>query len=365
MMVVHVNFVNEPIKLRDIWNFLKENLMRNYEPHENIRIDEQLFPYRGRTKFTQFIPSKPAKYGIKVWWACDSKIKYPLQGKLYTGKGDGEEREVNQGENVLLQLANRYNNTGRTIVADNFFTTLTGIKQFARIGLSFAGTVQSNKRFLPEEVKKNASRPLISTVFGFHDNLVSLCSYVPKKNKVVNLLSTVHYSKNCEGEAMKPEALLFYNANKAGVDCMDQMVVHFTTKRPTKRWTYAFFCNMLDVMALAAYCFCKEIDGLNENDARRKFLITLSNTLVRANIENRMNNIHVIKNFTSHVAIESFFGKSIKLPTNGVSKGKRDCRLCLQGEERLRRKPRFSCSTCSNAVCQKHSKIEYTCFAII
>ena len=53
--------------IRDVWNFLNENLVRNYEPHENITVDEQLFPYRGRTKFTQLIPSKPAKYEIEVW----------------------------------------------------------------------------------------------------------------------------------------------------------------------------------------------------------------------------------------------------------------------------------------------------------
>ena len=81
--------------IRDIGNFLNANLAKNYAPHENITVDKQLFPYRGRTKFIQFISSKPAKYGMKVWWACDSKSKYPLQGKLYTGKGEGAKREVN------------------------------------------------------------------------------------------------------------------------------------------------------------------------------------------------------------------------------------------------------------------------------
>lgn len=79
--------------IRDIWNFLNENLAKNFDPYETIAIDEQLFPYRGRTKFTQYIPSKPAKYGIKIWWACDSKTNYPLQGMLYTGKLDGQERK--------------------------------------------------------------------------------------------------------------------------------------------------------------------------------------------------------------------------------------------------------------------------------
>lgn len=91
--------------IRDIWNYMNENLAKNYSPYENITIDEQLFPYRGKTKFTQYISSKPAKYGIKIWWACDSKTKYALLGKLYTGRQEGNERETNQGENVILQLA--------------------------------------------------------------------------------------------------------------------------------------------------------------------------------------------------------------------------------------------------------------------
>lgn len=219
-------------------------------------------------------------------------------------------REVNQGENVLLQFANRFRGTGRTIVADNFFTTLEGAKLLANIGISFVGTIRANKRCIPDEMRKSSSRPVFSSLFGFHDK-VSICSYVPKKNKVVNLLSTVHYTTNCEGEAKKPEAILFYNANKAGVDCMDQMVTHYTCKRPTQRWTLAFFCNMLDVMALAAFCICKEVDKLDKPSARRTFLNTLSKSLVLANVENRMSNIHVTKNFSTRSAFEAFFGHPI------------------------------------------------------
>ncbi|XP_025415575.1 piggyBac transposable element-derived protein 4-like [Sipha flava] len=167
--------------IRDIWNYMNENLAKNYSPYENITIDEQLFPYRGKTKFTQYIPSKPAKYGIKIWWACDSKTKYPLQGKLYTGRQEGNERETNQGENVMLQLAKSYSNSGRTIIADNFFTTLEGAKRLTKIGLAFVVTIRSNKRCIPEEMRKHPSRPVLSSRFGFNDNLVSICSYVPKK----------------------------------------------------------------------------------------------------------------------------------------------------------------------------------------
>lgn len=171
-------------------------------------------------------------------------------------------------------------------------------------------------------MKKTPSRPVQTSLFGFHEQLVSICSYVPKTNKSVNLISTVHYSKICKGEAQKPEAILFYNQNKAGVDTMDQMATHFSTKRPSKRWTFAFFCNMLDIMALAAFCVCREIDGLSRNDARRTFLTTLHNTLVLPNIENRMNNVSVISRFSTHLAlhlaVEAFFGRPIGIGRNSV-----------------------------------------------
>lgn len=128
------------------------------------------------------------------------------------------------------------------------------------------------------------------------------------------------------------------------------MVTHFTTKRPTKRWTYAFFCNILDVMALAAFCICKEVEGNRRSGARRTSLDSLANTLVLANVENRMNNPHVISQFTTRLAVESFSARPMKIQANAIVAkrsgantltGKRDCRICLQGGDKLRRKTRF------------------------
>ena len=112
---------------------------------------------------------------------------------------------------------------------------------------------------------------------------------------------------------MKPEANFFYNENKAGVDCMDQMVTHFIIKRSTRQLSFAVFCNMLDTLALAAFCICKEVDGLNKNSARRNFPTTLVDTLVLPNIENQMNNIYIIKQFNTRLAMESYFGRPLNV----------------------------------------------------
>ncbi|XP_054746362.1 piggyBac transposable element-derived protein 3-like [Anastrepha obliqua] len=52
--------------ISELWTMMNYNFEQSYKPSEYLTVDEQLFPYRGRTRFTQYIPSKPAKYGIKV-----------------------------------------------------------------------------------------------------------------------------------------------------------------------------------------------------------------------------------------------------------------------------------------------------------
>lgn len=39
----------------DVWNMLMNNVKPRYVPCAQITVDEQLFPYRGRTRFTQYI----------------------------------------------------------------------------------------------------------------------------------------------------------------------------------------------------------------------------------------------------------------------------------------------------------------------
>ncbi|GBP09227.1 hypothetical protein EVAR_71292_1 [Eumeta japonica] len=105
---------------------------------------------------------------------------------------------------------------------------------------------------------------------------------------------------------------------------------------------------MLDIMALAAYCICKEVDNNKRNDARRNFLSTLSNSLVLPNVQDRMNNTHVMKHFSSRSAIESFLGKPINtskvITTNSGAdtlEKKKYCKECATGSEKIRRKTRF------------------------
>ena len=71
-----------------IWNRFISNSQACYKPYENISIDEQLFPTKARYRFTQYIPNKPHKFGIKFWLAVDVQTKYILNGFPYMGKNE-------------------------------------------------------------------------------------------------------------------------------------------------------------------------------------------------------------------------------------------------------------------------------------
>ena len=63
-----------------------------------------------------------------------------------------------------------------------------------------------------------------------------------------------------------------------------------------------------------------------------------------------MNNPHILAQFSTHLAFESFFGRAVNLPSDlmvaqragpDTLSGRKDCRICSHQGDKLRRKTRF------------------------
>lgn len=134
------------------------------------------------------MPSKHAKYGIKVWWVNDSKSFYPSEGQWNTGLDPSGERDIGIRDFCI----SNFKGTGRNITCDNFFSTVDLAQTLMAHNLSILGTVNQRRRFIHKELLPNKNRALLSSQFCQTDNMV-LCSYVPKKNKAVTLLSRSFY----------------------------------------------------------------------------------------------------------------------------------------------------------------------------
>lgn len=221
--------------IREVFDKWSQNLKTLYNPGPNVTVDEQLIPFRGRCPFTQYIPSKPAKYGIKVWACCDSDSFYALNMQIYTGRAPNCKAEINQGQRVVLEVTEGL--IGRNITCDNFFTGYDLAVQLKKRKSTLLGTVRKNKKCVPPYILDMKRQPIGSSRFLFDHSLdATIVSYVPKQNRLVVLFSTMHHENKVSNEEhKKPQIILDYNKTKGGVDSLDQMVGTYTCKRKV-RW---------------------------------------------------------------------------------------------------------------------------------
>jgi hypothetical protein len=327
--------------LRNIMNLFSTKCRANYNPSPFITVDEQLVTFRGRCPFKMFIPSKPGKYGMKVWMLCDAESSYCINLQPYIGRTMGV-RDVGQGTRVVLELTDHITGSGRHITGDNFFTNITLLRSLLGRRMTYTGTLRKNKGEVAPQFLPNARRAQHSSVFGFQND-VTMVSYVPKKSKAVLLLSTFHHDAEVAGEneKYKPKIILDYNKYKAGVDTLDQLVRSYSCRRKCRRWPFTMFCNLLDIAAYNSYILFIALHPNYANRVshkRRIFLQELAKSLLPPTLE-----IHPLAPIQ-------------QLPAPGPirPRGTTRCHVCPRNEDK---KTRLVCSNCQKSVCKHHSKI--------
>jgi len=137
--------------IRTICDIIQLKFRANFKAGASVCVDEQLLAFRGRVPFKIYIPSKPCKYGIKIWILCDCDTSYCLNFQIYVGK-EGRFPEVNQGSRVILELTEFMKNSGRNCTMDNFFSSLSLSKSLLARQMTMIGTVRKNKTFLPTAI---------------------------------------------------------------------------------------------------------------------------------------------------------------------------------------------------------------------
>ena len=73
-------------KVRPLIDLVAPKLESEYNPHEQVSIDEAMIKFKGRLGFKQYIKAKPTKWGIKVFVLSDATNGYVCKFQIYTGK---------------------------------------------------------------------------------------------------------------------------------------------------------------------------------------------------------------------------------------------------------------------------------------
>ena len=337
--------------IRKFFQMFVSNCQKTYSISEFGTIDEMLAAFRGRCSFRQYIPSKPDKYGIKLFALVDAKTFFTSNIEVYVGtQPEGAYKVSNSPGDVVERLCSGILGTGRNITLDNWFTSYDLAQKMLRHQITLVGTLRKNKRHIPPEFIDLRNRDEKTSLFGFGSNC-TLVSYIPKKKKNVLLLSTLHNDDKIDeetGSARKPEIVTFYNATKGGVDTVDQMSSLYNCARNTRRWPMIIFYHLLNIAAINGFIiYCK--NG-NEPIKRRIFLKKLCYQLVQDHLKNRA----TIGTLPKQLRQKLVKVTNAEVQNEPPRSGKRQrCHNC-QGRDR---KTQYYCAICYKYLCLEHAKI--------
>ncbi|XP_056645829.1 piggyBac transposable element-derived protein 4-like [Diorhabda sublineata] len=230
---------NKEDKLYKVSAFIElmnTNFQKWCVPEENVCIDESMIPFRGRLGFRQYIPNKRHRYGLKVYKLCaDGDYTYTL--KLYGGKST-RPGTTSVATDVVMELMASLLNSGRTLVTDNFYTSVSLANKLNTASTHLIGTLRPKRKFNPTPVvsvrltrgEMTALQSNTNVIVGKwrdkRDILFLTTKDVPKMQDIVTRRGTVK----------KPSTILEYNKSKSFIDTSDQKAAYASTIQKGIKW---------------------------------------------------------------------------------------------------------------------------------
>ena len=248
-------------KVRPLISLTQDSFLMNYHPGKSITVDEAMIKFKGRCSFTQYVPAKPVKWGLKVWAVCDADNFYMLNYSLYTGKINDLPAGTCEplGDRVVKHLTRPFHHKWHTVFFDNYFTSVPLVTHLFSQKTVACGTVRINRKDLPlpmksaKCVKKSGDtlRWFRSLSFRSDDGgenytgcLQAIAWYDRRK---VTLLTSAH--DDSDGELVRkgargvvrarysrPVAVEEYSKGHNGVDKHDQLRSYYGSQLKFKKW---------------------------------------------------------------------------------------------------------------------------------
>ncbi|KAK7095512.1 hypothetical protein V1264_006908 [Littorina saxatilis] len=253
-------------KVRPLFDHLATRFKDVYYPQQELSVDESMIPWRGRLSFRMFIPSKPTRYGIKMYCCCEADTGFVCRMQVYTGAGpNGPEK--NHGENVVKRLTQDFLGKGHTIYMDSFFSSVALYEYLRQNNTMAVGTVISGRVGMPRSLHPKELK-LKKGEFRFRRKGNLLCLRINDR-KNVSFLSTRHTAATGEAPpsahrnqdappVTKPVVILDYNANMDGVDNFDQNLGYYSFYRKTVKWWKRMAFHLIHLAKVQAYILYKQ-----------------------------------------------------------------------------------------------------------
>lgn len=143
-------------KISELHQMLVQSFKSAYIPQQEISIDESLVAYKGRLGWKQYIPSKRARFGIKLFQLCESESGYIWNSLIYTGKGThfhNDYESYGLSTKSVLTLIHDLKGQGYCLATDNYYTSPELAEELKKYITDICGTLKKNRKGLPNLLK--------------------------------------------------------------------------------------------------------------------------------------------------------------------------------------------------------------------
>ncbi|XP_035229926.1 piggyBac transposable element-derived protein 4-like [Stegodyphus dumicola] len=181
-------------RLKKIWtvlNYLQKKFSEVYTPEQDTCIDESLLLYKGRLSWTQYLPLKRARFGIKMFMLCESHSGYVWSIIIYVGKSTDiseENKECSFSTQVVLTLSKPLLNKGYCLTMDNYYNSPELGEMLLKSKTDFFGTLRPNRKDLPKELKTKKLKK--GDLLAYQRGKMMIMRWRDKK--YVHFISSIH-----------------------------------------------------------------------------------------------------------------------------------------------------------------------------
>jgi len=277
-------------KIRKFINHVLDASQRLYEPSQHLTIDESMIKFNGRSLMKVYMPSKPIKYGFKVYMMVDAENSYVLNWQLHEEKGESI-------KSIVQRVTEGFDSRGFIISMDRFYSTLDVINDLTSRGFGVFGVIQMNRVPHIKKIKKFIKKMKTGDYrFYLHENNQVLLTLWRDKKHVL-LVSNVGDDNIIQVQRNRkvisdsqsyrkvtidcPENIALYARNSRGVDVFDQVISYYTVDHKSVKWYMRIVLHLLSVIINNSFIlYCKAKKTLSKCSNQLEFRISIIKALI-------------------------------------------------------------------------------------
>lgn len=348
----HDTFKDPADHCNQLINYLNQKFQSHYNLTQHLSLDEAMVAFKGYAAIKQYIPSKPHRFGYKIWCLCCQGYLYRFE--LYEGADEEIFEETSVTVETVRRLMEGLDDQDYIVYTDNYFTSPKLLRELATRGIAACGAVKSNRSGMPRIDGWNAERWNRGEYRILRQNDMALAVWKDRKllrilfNHLINPTETTTVDRSEHGgqnvQLQCPKAVDDYFHNSRFVDVIGQLHYSYLLGRKAERAAPRLIWWLIDMAILNAYKLWS-LRGNGEN--HREFREMLMNELVTSS--GVAPSPSVITSAVSDLSCIMHY--SIYTPD------KRYCAECPQGSENPHQ-TNYVCKACNIHLCVGE------CFAI-